>query len=224
MIYTFFVPSFCFNYHFAFFLPLLHNTMANKRDRRRDTIVEYYDHENEAVQSKLDRVVMVSIDENSAEYVYNWTLDNIVQPERDLVVLTHVRILELPMAPYVDSTGYLEEEAEERRQESHELLKAYASRLWHKRIACKAISMIGEPKNEIVRKATEIKADMLIMGSRNMGTIKRTILGSVSTYCVHNAPCSVIIAKPPMELHPDDATSKQNRRRSILSRITSFNS
>jgi hypothetical protein len=115
-------------------LHLLSTAMADKRDRRRDTIVEYYDHENEAVQSKLDRVVLVSIDENSAEYVYNWTLDNFIQPERDLVVLTHVRVLELPMAPYVDSTGYLEEEAEERRQESHQLLKEYASRLWHKRV------------------------------------------------------------------------------------------
>lgn len=84
--------------------------------------------------------------------------------------------------------------------------------------------MIGEPKNEIVRKATETKADVLIMGSRNMGTIKRTILGSVSTHCVHNAPCSVVIAKPRLELHPDDASSKSKKRRSILSRITSFNS
>jgi malic enzyme len=84
--------------------------------------------------------------------------------------------------------------------------------------------MIGEPKNEIVRKATEIRADVLIMGSRKMGTIKRTILGSVSTYCVHNAPCSVVIAKPRQELNPDDASSRQNKRRSIFSRITSFSS
>lgn len=117
--------------------------MTDKRDRRRDTIVEYYDHESEAVQSKLDRVVMISIDENSAEYVYNWALDNFIQPERDLVVLTHVRILELPMAPYVDSTGYLEEEAEERRQESHKLLKEYASRLWHKQARTRQYCTLG---------------------------------------------------------------------------------
>lgn len=36
--------------------------------------------------------------------------------------------------------------------------------------------MIGEAKTEIVRKATEIKADALIMGSRQMGTIKRYLL------------------------------------------------
>ena len=40
-------------------------------------------------------------------------------------------------------------------------------------IACKAISMIGDPKAEIVRKITDIHADALVMGSRNLGTIKR---------------------------------------------------
>lgn len=35
--------------------------------------------------------------------------------------------------------------------------------------------MIGEPKTEIIRKVSEVKADVLIMGSRNMGTIKRSV-------------------------------------------------
>lgn len=33
--------------------------------------------------------------------------------------------------------------------------------------------MIGEAKDEIIRKVNEIKADVLIMGSRKMGAIKR---------------------------------------------------
>ncbi|KAI9497678.1 hypothetical protein BDB00DRAFT_803589 [Zychaea mexicana] len=189
---------------------------AKEDHHKRDTLVEQYSHnEEEHGHIQLQRVVVVSIDPNSAEYVLNWALNNFIQPDQDLVVLVHVRVLDIPMAPYVDSTGYMDDIAEERKEESHDLLKTYASRLWHKQIACKAISMIGDPKAELVRKVKDTHADALIMGSRNLGTIKRTLLGSVSDHCVHHAPCAVIIARSP------DDEDKSSRRRSILSRITS---
>ncbi|KAI9313422.1 hypothetical protein BX666DRAFT_1817847, partial [Dichotomocladium elegans] len=143
------------------------------------------------------RVVCISIDSNSAKYVIDWALANFIRPETDLIVLVHVRVLDMPMAPYVDAAGYMDDVAEERRNESHDLLKMHASQLWEKKIACKAVSMIGDPKAEIIRKAEEVHANALIMGSRNLGTIKRTLLGSVSDHCVHHAPCTVIIAKAP---------------------------
>jgi nucleotide-binding universal stress UspA family protein len=33
--------------------------------------------------------------------------------------------------------------------------------------------MVGDPKAEILRKANEIKSDVVLMGARKMGTIKR---------------------------------------------------
>lgn len=33
--------------------------------------------------------------------------------------------------------------------------------------------MVGEPKTEILRKCREIKADVVLMGARKMGAIKR---------------------------------------------------
>lgn len=47
----------------------------------------------------------------------------------------------------------------------------------------------------------------------------RTLLGSVSDHCVHHAPSTVIIAKPPAE-HEDEG-NKETRRRSFLQRIRS---
>ncbi|CDH48795.1 predicted protein [Lichtheimia corymbifera JMRC:FSU:9682] len=191
----------------------------SRRDTRRDTIVEHYPLVEGQQQVDIQRVVVISIDPNSAKYVIDWAVDNFIQPSKDLVVLVHVRLLEMPMAPYADSAGYMDDAAEERKTESHDLLKEYASGLWHKQIACKAVSMIGDPKAEIVRKVQETHADVLIMGSRNMGTIRRTLLGSVSDHCVHHAPSTVIIAKPPAE-HEDEG-NKETRRRSFLQRIRS---
>lgn len=113
------------------------------KTRRRETIVEQYSH-NEAEHGvvELERVVVVSIDESSAQYVINWAVDNFVRPDKDLVVLVHVRLIDTPLAPYVDASGYIEEMAEERKVESHKLLKSFASRLWHRKASDRTIHQV----------------------------------------------------------------------------------
>nr|GMD44331.1 Adenine nucleotide alpha hydrolases-like superfamily protein [Ipomoea batatas] len=39
--------------------------------------------------------------------------------------------------------------------------------------------------------------DLVVVGSRGLGQIKRAVLGSVSDYCAHHARCPVLIVKPP---------------------------
>lgn len=68
----------------------------------------------------------------------------------------------------------------------------------------RAIALLGEPRNEIVRKVDELKVDVLLMGSRQLGTVKRTLLGSVSDYVSHHAACTTIIVKA----HPDHPEGK----------------
>jgi hypothetical protein len=48
------------------------------------------------------------------------------------VVLVHVRQIDIPVAPYINTSSYMDDMAEERRQESHNLLRYYATDL-HKR-------------------------------------------------------------------------------------------
>jgi len=39
------------------------------------------------------------------------------------------------------------------------------------------------------------KVDVLVMGRRGCGVVERLLVGSNSEYCLHNAPCSVLIIK-----------------------------
>jgi nucleotide-binding universal stress UspA family protein len=46
--------------------------------------------------------------------------------------------------------------------------------------------------------AADIRADVIVMGSRGMGGLKRALLGSVSDHVVRHAPCSVLITREPL--------------------------
>lgn len=56
----------------------------------------------------------------------------------------------------------------------------------------------NKPGEAICKSAKEHNVDLLVMGTRGLGTIRRTILGSVSDYVLHHSerPVSVI---PPVK-------------------------
>jgi nucleotide-binding universal stress UspA family protein len=51
----------------------------------------------------------------------------------------------------------------------------------------------GNPGDAVVHIAEDEKASMIVMGTRGLGTIRRTILGSVSDYVVHHSICPVLV-------------------------------
>lgn len=53
----------------------------------------------------------------------------------------------------------------------------------------------GDPGHTIVHKANDLGASTIIMGCRGMGTIRRTLIGSVSDYILHHANCPVVICR-----------------------------
>ncbi|KAL3733066.1 hypothetical protein ACJRO7_022569 [Eucalyptus globulus] len=55
--------------------------------------------------------------------------------------------------------------------------------------------VIGDPKEKICEVVENLNADLLVMGCRAFGPIKRMFLGSVSNYCTNHAQCPVIIIK-----------------------------
>ena len=53
----------------------------------------------------------------------------------------------------------------------------------------------GKPGETLVEIANEEKVTFIVMGTRGLGTIRRTIMGSVSDYVVHHAHCPVLICR-----------------------------
>jgi len=73
----------------------------------------------------------------------------------------------------------------------------------------------GKPGEVICQVADEMAAVMIITGTRSIGKMKRTILGSVSDYLVNHATCPVMVIRDPAEIErkrrpsaPDGSKSK----------------
>ncbi len=57
------------------------------------------------------------------------------------------------------------------------------------------VTRSGDAGPAICRLAEEVGADVVVVGSRGRGALKRALLGSVSTHVTANAPCPVVVVR-----------------------------
>jgi len=148
----------------------------------------------------VTRVIVVAVDQSKhSENALNWALKNIINPATDFVVLINVRPSPVIPGPagtvFLDYTDFIVKLDAQSRHEAHTLLKRYAALVNAKKVAVKAIAMRGDAREEIRRKIVEVDADLVVVGSRGMGLVKRAFLGSVSDYLVHHVACPTLIIK-----------------------------
>lgn len=53
----------------------------------------------------------------------------------------------------------------------------------------------GRPATEIVAEAARFGADLIVVGARGLSTVRRLLVGSVSSEVVDHAPCPVLVAR-----------------------------
>jgi len=54
---------------------------------------------------------------------------------------------------------------------------------------------VGDTGPTLCYVAEETAADVLVVGSRGRGRLRRALLGSVSSHVIHHAPCPVVIVR-----------------------------
>ena len=54
---------------------------------------------------------------------------------------------------------------------------------------------IGKPASEIIKFSEKAKVDLIVMGSRSMGSLRTKLLGSVANSMAHQSKISVMIVK-----------------------------
>jgi nucleotide-binding universal stress UspA family protein len=63
----------------------------------------------------------------------------------------------------------------------------------------------GAPATEVEDYARREGIDLIVMGTHGRGTIANLVLGSVADKLLRNAPCPVLVVRPPSQIPPDAA-------------------
>ena len=61
----------------------------------------------------------------------------------------------------------------------------------------KLVSEFGKPGEIICKVAKKENVELIVMGARGHGKLRRTLMGSVSGYCVHHAHVPVAVVPIP---------------------------
>jgi nucleotide-binding universal stress UspA family protein len=80
-------------------------------------------------------------------------------------------------------------------QKSLNLLKSLADRSTAEGITTEFHQIAGGPGRKICEFAQSEEIDLIVMGHRGISALNELLLGSVSNYVLHRAPCSVLTEK-----------------------------
>lgn len=127
--------------------------------------------------------------ENSSKAI-NWALEKLIQKEDQVFLMTVTQFAQDLLAEMPPDT---QEKLEKR---SRKILEDGASIFSDKNFEVKTILETGTvPANNIIERAENDKADIIIMGSTGLSGLQKSLLGSTAAKVVSNAPCSVSIIR-----------------------------
>lgn len=147
----------------------------------------------------INRICLLAVDaSDNAKNAFDWFLSNIHRPD-DMIVLVHCpEAPRLPtfsfksgIAPPVDEW---KKALDEMNAKTQKLEEDYEGSLIMKKLKYKVRGESAKKPGEMICQLGEQeKADLIIMGTRGLSSVKRAFLGSVSEYVVRNANRPVLI-------------------------------
>lgn len=143
------------------------------------------------------RIIVIAIDDGQhSEYAFNFYLSDI-KKAGDTLILVHVpeyhKVVQAPAL--LTDPGTVSQLIKEEEQQTCKLVKKYSDKMQAAGLTGKMKQMGGKPGEAIIEAAIDENADMVVVGTRGLGKVKRAFLGSVSDYCVHHSPVPVLVCK-----------------------------
>jgi len=139
------------------------------------------------------KTVLIAVDgSHHARHAFQFYLDELHRPS-DTVLIT--LCIEFPYVPMEVRAEVRDRLLHDEQEKSQPAIDEYTRLLAENNLHGRVIADFGKPGEFIVKTATEEGAELIVSGTRGLGSIRRTILGSVSDYLVHHAHCPVVVCR-----------------------------
>ncbi|PZU96554.1 MAG: universal stress protein [Pseudanabaena sp.] len=147
---------------------------------------------------------LVSIDGSQAsEHALTKALSLAIPLQAEIVLLTVVEPLSsyvpevmMPTGDWVGWRGLPDVELEQKILKAGQaLLQKAQDACEQQKASCTTRLEVGQPRDVICRVVVDENPDLLIIGSRGLGSVERMMLGSVSDYVVHHCTSPVLVVR-----------------------------
>ncbi|MCO5590607.1 hypothetical protein L7F22_044578 [Adiantum nelumboides] len=173
------------------------------------------------------RKLVIAVDESDAsDIAFRWVLHNLARKSDHIVVLNSAPYvgLQFPdpdianeyIIPSVASVEAAEVAEKAVTEKSKVLVSKYLTQCQEIGVSCEGEVVKGEPASWIVDESERLHADVVAVGSKDLGVIKRTLLGSVADEVLHNAHCPVVIVRSSEALQDNLSLQTSDKSRNIV--------
>uniref|UniRef100_A0A0B7AWC4 UspA domain-containing protein n=1 Tax=Arion vulgaris TaxID=1028688 RepID=A0A0B7AWC4_9EUPU len=145
--------------------------------------------------NKNKTIVLIAVDGSKHSfYALDWYLSNIHKPDTDLLVANCSDYSSLVWTPMMSTdSSAVSKMIQHCDEETNNIIAQIQERLTRAKVNAKLLRLSGDSGPTIVKAAKEHKVNYIVTGSRGLGTVRRTLIGSVSSYIVHHVHCPVLV-------------------------------
>ncbi|CAL8071046.1 unnamed protein product [Calicophoron daubneyi] len=173
-------------------------------DNHGETSANQSDTQEDVSKSKgARRLILIAVDgSDHSERAFKFYLENIKE-DGDQLKFIHViePVYTAPAFGVVMDLPQLPDMAQIMRRSAHDgevLLKHFMQVAKEHGVKTEGLVLVdSNPGSAVVQMVEKLKANMIILGNRGVGIIRRTFLGSVSDYVLHHSHVPVVIVPPP---------------------------
>ena len=115
-----------------------------------------------------------------------------LKPFHDPVEITLLTVLPSTQPPWPVEAAAAETLEKQALQSAHGYIESVTERLRALGYQAQGLAVLGTPSAMILQEATNLRADLILMGTSGRQGITRFVLGSVSHALLHKMPCPVL--------------------------------
>ncbi|ELU17185.1 hypothetical protein CAPTEDRAFT_161721 [Capitella teleta] len=146
---------------------------------------------------KKSRLVAIAVDGSEAcERAFDWYCDILHQQDFFITLLHVPELADVAKSGGMAFSPAVWHEMWQKEKGTIAALKMrYEKKMEDRSIDGKWLTLNsqGKPGEAITKAASEYKAAMIVMGTRGQGSVRRTIMGSVSDYVAHHSKMPVLV-------------------------------